>query len=364
MSNDLVVKLAKDLVSIKSDTPNNFEGNVGEYIFNYFKDIGIKAEKQVFDKEKNRFNVIVCESKDASLLINGHMDTVPAGLGWKYNPSGEIAEGKLYGRGSSDTKGNIACVLAAMKEHFNKNIAYAFNVEEEMSLGGIKKVMELRKSRFKNVKYSISLEPTDGKIMIGNKGQYILEVIAEGKAAHASVPEKGKNAIYKLAKAVEKVEKYNEELSKRKYELFGKASANVGIIQGGNAVNSVPDFARIEVDRRVLPNENPKNVEKEFRELVAPLKTNFIKRIEACETKKDAKIVKEMQIILKKLNMDSALEGFRATSECSELSSHGIHGIIFGTGELSQAHVANEYITLKELEQGRNVFSGLFKKWE
>ncbi|MEK6973474.1 MAG: M20 family metallopeptidase [archaeon] len=364
MSNDLVVKLAKDLVSIRSDTPNNFEGNVGEYIFNYLKDIGIKSEKQIFDKEKNRFNVIVCESQNASLLVNGHMDTVPAGQGWKYNQFGEIVDGKVYGRGSSDTKGNIACVLAAMKEHFNENIAYVFNVEEENSLEGIKKVMELRESRFKNVKYSISLEPTNGKIMIGNKGQYTLEVIAEGKAAHASVPEKGENAIYRLAKIVGKLEKYNKELSKRKYDLFGKASTNVGIIQGGNAVNSVPDFARIEVDRRVLPNENPKEVEKEFRALTAPFKTNFIKRTEACETEKNAKIVKEMQAILQKLNMDPALEGFRATSECSEISLRGIQGIIFGTGELSQAHVANEYITLKELEQGRKVFSELFRKWK
>ena len=360
-----VVELAKELVSRDSNCVEGKEGNVAQFIFNYLKDLGLKPVKQFYDEKKNRFNVLVFGSNETNLMINGHLDTVPINdpKNWQRNPFGEIANGKLYGRGACDTKGNIACLLASMSEYFNENLVYVFNVEEEITLGGIERVLELRKSKLKNITYSLSLEPTDGKIMAGNKGQYAFEVIARGKTAHASQPYLGENAIYKIAQATLRIQEYNKKINKITHPLFGHATASVGIIDGGTASNVVPDLASINVDRRILPNENSGKVEKELRELVSPLETKFINRIEACETPLGSKIVKEMQLVLKDLNMDNKAYGFTATSELSEIRSHGIEGIIFGTAQLAQAHKPDEFITLEELKRGTEIFSALLKKW-
>ncbi|MDO8553184.1 MAG: M20 family metallopeptidase [Candidatus Micrarchaeota archaeon] len=361
-----VIELAKKLISIDSQRPIASESKVMQFIFDYLIDNGLKPEKQIYDKENDRFNILVFGSENATLMINVHMDTVSINdpNNWKHNSFGEIVDGKLYGRGSCDTKGHAACLLQAMIENFNENIVYVFNVEEELSMGGIKKVLELRKTRLKNLKYSISLEPTDGKIMRGNKGQYAFEVTAHGKTAHGSNPELGENAIYKIIGAARKIENYNKTVSKITHPLFGHATANLGVIGGGTASNVIPDYAFMCVDRRVLPNENPKDVEAEFRKLVAPLEVKFINRVEACETPADSKIVTEISKLLGNLGMDSNSYGFTATSELSELRAVGLEGIIFGTGELTQAHKPDEYITIKELEQCTTVLNNLLKRWK
>lgn len=363
MNYNSVSELAKHLVSIDSQRPFTSEAKVADFIFSYLKDFGLKPEKQFY--EADRFNVIVFGSPNADLMVNVHLDTVPVNdLGyWNHDPFGELAGNKLYGRGSSDTKGHAACLLEAMKQNFNENVTYVFNVEEELSMGGIKKVLELRKDRLKNIKYSISLEPTDGKIMRGNKGQYVFEVTAHGKTAHGSAPELGENAVYKILEIAAKIEKYNKSVNKEVHPLFGHATANLGIIGGGTAPNVVPDRAFIKVDRRVLPNEKPAEVEKEFRKLAKPLDVKFANRIEACETPADSRIVKEMQNVLGTLKMDNGAYGFTATSELSEIRTMGIEGIIFGTGQLDQAHKPDEYITFEQLDKGTRVLSELFKRW-
>ncbi len=366
MANDnSLVNLAKELVSRDSQRPASKETEVGQFIFDYLKYLGLKPEKQYFDKKENRFNVLVIGKDEPTLMINGHIDTVSLNdpKNWTRNPFGEIAGGKLYGRGSADTKGNVACLLSAMAENFNEKIIYVFNVEEELSLGGIKKVLELRKTKLKTVKYSISLEPTDGKIMAGNKGQYAMEVTANGKTAHASVPHLGDNALYKISRAALKIEEYNKKINKITHPLFGHATANVGVIEGGTAWNTVPDLAKMRVDRRVLPNEDPKKVEKDFRALVSPLGMAFINRLEAAETPLNSKIITEMQLVLKNCKCDNKAYGFTATSDYSEISKYKIQGIVFGTAQLDQAHKPDEYMTLGQLKKGFEIFTLLLKNW-
>ncbi len=365
MPSKLVVKLAKGLVSRLSDRPEHGELETAEYIFSYLKDLGLNPRRQFVDREKKLYNIFVYGGKEADLLINGHMDVVPfTQKEWKYNPLGQISGGRLYGRGAADTKGNIACVLAAMKEQFNENIVYLFNTHEETTWKGISKAMKLRKTKLKNIKYSISLEPTGGKIAIGNRGQYLLEATAKGKSAHASSPQKGENAIYKIAGLVHKIEKRNKDLSKKTYPLFGNASISVRWIEGGRTTSSVPDRATIHVDRRVLPNEDPKAEARDFIAFFSDFDCRLLKLVDPCETPKNSKIVEEMQAALRKLKMNPALTGFTAASECSEMAFHGIQGIIYGQAKLRQAHRADEHITLKELEKGEKVFSELFRKWK
>jgi len=364
-SKELEIELAKELVARDSQNPPGIETPVAEFIYEYLQSIGLKPEKHYYDKALGRFSVLVIGKDNPNLLINGHMDTVPINdiNQWKYKPFGEVTGDKLYGRGSVDTKGQIACLLAAMTTQFNEKIGYVFNVEEETSLGGIASVMQLKEDRFKDVKYSISLEPTDGKIMIASKGQYAFEVTARGKTAHASQPESGDNAIYAISEAALKIRDYNEDLKKISHPLFTHATASVGVVGGGTVHNVVPDLAVMRVDRRVLPNEDPKKVEKEFRELMSPHEVKFINRVEACESSLESNIATEMQACLKEFKGDDALHGYGATTELSEISKSNIEGIIFGTGELAQCHKPNEYITLEQLRLGTRIFKKLLERW-
>ncbi|MFH1784868.1 MAG: M20/M25/M40 family metallo-hydrolase [Candidatus Micrarchaeota archaeon] len=357
-----VISLAKTLVSIDSQVPGPGEIEVSQFIFDYLKEIGLKPQKQFFDGK--RFNVLAFGGSQPSLMVNVHLDTVPINdrKQWKRNPFGEIVNGKLYGRGSCDTKGHAACLLAALQNHINEDVVYIFNGEEEGSFAGIEKVLELRKTKLKSIQNSVSLEPTDGKLMIGNKGSYFIKVSATGKTSHSSRPELGDNAIYKISKAALAIEKYNKKLTKRK-SSFGNASASVGMVDGGTATNVVPDSASMLVDRRVLPGENPKKVESEFREVVNPLSVDFIKRIEACSSSPNSKIVRQMQTILTGFDMDPKPYSFSATTELSEISKHGIEGIIFGTGELGQGHMPDEYITIDALNRGEKILLSLLKNW-
>lgn len=362
---DLVIELARELVSRDSQNPPGAETPVSEFICDYLKGIGLNPEKQFFDESRGRYSVLVIGGNNPSLMINGHMDTVPINdiKNWNFKPFGEISGGRLYGRGAVDTKGQIACLLAAMKTCFNENIAYVFNVEEETTLGGISKVMELKGDRLKDVKYSMSLEPTDGRIMIASKGQYAFEVVARGKTAHASQPGSGDNAIYKISEAALRVRDYNSELKKRSHPLFDYASASVGVIGGGTVHNVVPDVATMRVDRRVLPNEVPQDVDEEFRKLMSPLEVRYVNRVEACESSGNSKVAVQMQSCLGEFKMDNRLYGYGATTELSEISRHGIEGIVFGTGELGQCHKPDEYITLDRLRLGARIFESFLKKW-
>ncbi|MBI5152615.1 M20/M25/M40 family metallo-hydrolase, partial [Candidatus Peregrinibacteria bacterium] len=325
------VEIAKKLVSLNSENPPGTRTQCGQYVFDFLKKLGLKPIKQFIDKEK--FNVIVIGK--GPLLVQGHLDTVQFGDAkkWKRNPAGEIREGKLFGRGSSDTKGNIACFLAALAEN-RKNgsgrrrqpspISMIFTCVEENSFSAIQKAMKLRKTKLRHIKYSITIEPTNGKLISCNKGQYTFEITAQGKTAHASDPTKGINAIEKLVAVVPRIKSYEKQINKRSHKLMGRATLNIGIIKGGSAANIVPDSASMIIDRRVITSEKPQQVIKEMARAVRPLRSRLLRRIDPAETSSKSKIVKIMRGILAFEKMDAKIYGYRATAELSEIRKHGI----------------------------------------
>ncbi|KKQ70289.1 MAG: hypothetical protein US92_C0010G0021 [Candidatus Peregrinibacteria bacterium GW2011_GWA2_38_36] len=353
------IKIAKKLISLNSENPPATRTECGEFVFDFLKNIGLKPIKQpVTDK---LFNVIVVGK--GPILIQGHLDTVPFGdvKKWKYNPTGQIVKDKFFGRGIADMKGNVACFLSALQKSPTDQLSMAFTAIEETSFIAIEKAMELKKTLFKHVKYSITIEPTDGKLITCNKGQFWFEITAKGRTAHSSSPEKGINAIEKLVEIIPKIKKYEKEINKRRHALLGKATLSIGKIEGGTAPNIVPDHASMTIDRRVLTSENPKQIIKEMEAVCAPNKIKLLKQIDPAETPKSSKIVKFMQKILTSQKIDSKIYGYPATAELSEIRKHGIEGVIFGPSMLSQAHRENEYMTLKELEIGEKIYSKIIE---
>jgi len=230
-------------------------------------------------------------------------------------------------------------------------MSICFTVGEENTFAGIKAFMNMRDERFGYIKYCINLEPTELKIIHAHKGQIHLVVRAHGKAAHASSPAEGDNAILKLNTAINNLNKYADELAGFKHDLLGRPAMNIGVIKGGTASNIVPDFAEMEVDVRILPGQDKDKIVEEIRGAVAPSEVIVNHIYAPVELPSSSPFVENFRKILDEEGIDSVPGIGGYTTEFSELISGGIQGFIFGAGSIKQAHKIDEYVRVEELER-------------
>jgi len=355
-----VISLTKKLVSIHSEHPEEGNSEIAGFLIDYLHEIGLRPIRQRVSRKT--YNIL-CIGK-GKLMVNGHTDTVGIGSRWKHEPMGEIEGPRIYGRGTSDTKGNIAAFLSALQDNPTDNITISFTAIEESGFTGIEKVMELRNTKLQNIKYGIVLEPTDNKIVSMCKGKIIFEVIARGRAAHGSVPHRGVNAIKKIAEIIPKLNFYEQNLGWIKYKSLGSPTLNIGKIEGGNAINIVPDFAKISVERRTLPKENHENIIKEIKKICYPLRVDILEQDNAAEALPDSKIVLFMKNILESGHMDTRLYAKNGTTEQTDLLEHGIESVVFGPGQAKQPHRTDEYANIQSLVTGKKIFGKIIRKAE
>ena len=157
------IELTQELVRINSENPPGNEKRITKYIKDFLDDL--KIQTRLIEFEKNRINLIASIGKGKGLMLNGHLDTVPAGElnKWKYDPfEGRIVNGKLYGRGSSDMKGGLAAIIIAVKnlakEKFKRKLLLTFVAGEEARQIGTKYLIKNRKKFLKDIKYGVTAE--------------------------------------------------------------------------------------------------------------------------------------------------------------------------------------------------------------
>jgi acetylornithine deacetylase/succinyl-diaminopimelate desuccinylase family protein len=359
------MELTQELIRINSENPPGNEREVAKFIKDFLEDLKISTELIEFDS--NRFNVVASIGSGKGMMLNGHMDTVPAGQNWKIDPfEGKIVDGKIYGRGSSDMKGGLASILTAVKnlskEKFKKKLLLTFVADEEVAMRGTKYLINNRKEIFKDVKYGLVAECNDLNITTAQKGITDITVKFKGKAAHGSMPELGDNAILKASDFIQEVKKLINELKKKRDSVLGSGTINVGVIRGGTKVNVVPDSCEVEVDRRMIPGETVQIAIKQIKNILKRLKINA--EIITRNDRLPMKIDKNMEII-KILN---SIGKFKLTgsSGYTEIELYyrdaGVPCITLGPGISDQAHVANEYIPIKNLQKAVNVYKRLIRK--
>jgi succinyl-diaminopimelate desuccinylase len=216
-----------------------------------------------------------------TLILNGHVDVVPAGKGWTVDPyAGLIKDEVVYGRGSSDNKGGVAALVMAARAIVESEIRLKGNavltatVDEEV--GGKLGLGYLVESKTISGDYCMVLDGNLEYIGISGQGSFAWKVDTIGKAAHSSIPWKGVNAINKMAKIVLAVEKHAEDLHKRTTKIpaspetgkpFIFPTINTGVIEGGVKENAVPDRCSIRLYRRITPEEDPKRARTELEEV-------------------------------------------------------------------------------------------------
>lgn len=363
-----VIKTLNDLIAIDSNKKRSNQ-QIIDYIADRLKNFDIK--KICFKKnDLNLFNLIVKikgKHVDNPLVFVAHTDTVPSD-DWQSNPFEPILKNnKIYGLGACDNKGGIATILESAKslQKLPENDIYLlFTADEEGGGLGIKEIV--KEIKFQNANIIVN-EPSDGNIFIGQKACLTVKVSFFGQAQHScetSFINNSKNsAIYKAVQAMNLlISREKEKISKYKEEFFCTSSQNIGVIQGGTTSNIVAQNCYFTVERRLLPDEN---IGKEFR---------MIKEIVATVDKKaridimflgesflsDSKniFVKKTKSLFQKYLGSESLKFFPAWSEAGEIKNWG-NAIIIGPGSLKNAHKANEFVLVRDLDNFFQIYTTL-----
>ena len=361
-------KLLAELIALPSVNPafmpprhpHAGEKNVADFLASVAARAGLEIELQKV--MPGRFNLLARlrprNKVRRTILLAPHLDTVGANA-TKFIP--QRKNGRLYGRGACDTKGSIAAMLTALCEladskslPLETEIVFAGLIDEEHAQAGSR---ALAASGFK-ADMAIVGEPTRLQVVTAHKGSLWLDLETRGKAAHGATPQLGKNAIHEMARIVDLLETdYAAQLRKRKHPLLGAATVNVGKISGGTLPNIVPDFCKISVDRRTLPGETDAKVKREiaaflrFMKLSANISSTKLAPALPLETNYKLPLVQQY---LKCVGQTKPL-GVHYFCDAAILSAGGIPSVVFGPGDIAQAHTEDEWISLTELERGKNL---------
>jgi acetylornithine deacetylase/succinyl-diaminopimelate desuccinylase-like protein len=273
-----------------------------------------------------------------------------------------VESGKMFGRGSCDTKAGLAAMMHAVASLREEGIQppcevwLAAVVDEEFSFRGVVKLCEGL-----TADAALVAEPTDLRAVIASKGVLRWRMVSRGKAAHSGKPHLGVNAINHMARVVLALEEDHRRLASQIHPLLGPATCNVGIIHGGAQVNFVPDACAIEIDRRLLPGETAATVLAHYQALLDALKEKHptmdvfmeppMLTDEALETPADSAPAQLASALLREMGLDPTLRGVPFGSDASKLSRQGIPSLVFGPGSIDQAHGAVEFVDLAQVER-------------
>jgi len=298
------------------------------------------------------------------------MDTVP-GENMEIEPFKPVVkDGRLYGRGACDTKASLAAMLVALRNVLRRgkpacSVVFAATVDEEHKFTGVKELLESGM----RATFGVVGEPTNLDVVIAHKGVVRWEIRTRGKTAHSSRPNEGVNAIYRMARLISAVERYAAGGISRLHPLVGGATLSVGTILGGQAINVVPDSCSIQLDRRTLPGEDPFEAKKavgQFLRSCPEINFEFEERDPflvdwAMEVKPDEPIVQRLTAACQRVLGQAKTVGVSYGTDASKLSRAGIPSIVFGPGDIRQAHSAVEFVELAQVGKAVAVFEALLE---
>jgi acetylornithine deacetylase/succinyl-diaminopimelate desuccinylase-like protein len=240
------------------------------------------------------------------------------------------------------------------------DVLFAGLVDEENAQKGSR---AFAKSRMR-IDLAIVGEPTRLQLVTAHKGSLWLQLETRGKAAHGATPHLGRNAVHEMARVVDALQTdYAACLNKRRHPLLGAATISVGTIAGGTQPNIVPDRCGISVDRRTLPGETESSVRREMlwflhrRNLRARIANAKLDPCLPMETNSQLPLVRQFLRTVRQAKP----AGVHFFCDASVLSHGGIPSVVFGPGDIAQAHTADEWISLASLERGKDVLLNFLK---
>ena len=367
------IKILSDLIGFKtiSGEDNN---ELINYCDNKLKKIGAVSFKTSDDKKKRTNLFASLKSKNGSnkksIIFSGHTDVVPVSKNWKTDPFvATLIDDKIFGRGSCDMKGFIACTLAMApilsNMKLDRDIHFSYTFDEETACQGAPLLIEELKKRNFNNSLCIVGEPTNMKIIDAHKGCYEYTTYFEGLAGHGSSPDKGVNAVEFATKYINKLLHLREILKEKspKNSIFDPpyTTLQIGGISGGIARNVIADKCKVDWELRPIVKSDGVFVNNEMDKFV-----NDELLPEMKKTYPNSKIEKEVigEIIgfereinseacelVSKITGDNSRDSVSFGTEAGLFQEIGISTVVCGPGSIEQAHKVNEYVSVEQIKK-------------
>jgi succinyl-diaminopimelate desuccinylase len=367
-----VISLTQKLISFITINPPGQERACADYLGGILESGGFKVSSHDF--EKGRTSLVARKNGAGDQLpicLTGHMDTMPLGKEkWMYDPfGGEIDGDKLYGRGSSDMKGGIAAMVIAARNvarypDMKAGITLILTSGEETGCRGAYHLAE----NFHVIGEAGSMiigEPTSNLPYIAHKGALWLDAITTGVSAHGSMPEQGVNAIYKAARAIEKLEEFDFDV--HPHPLLGDPTLNVGKIRGGESHNSVPDRTEFGIDIRSIPGQSHKSIREKLQSYLGEeVELKGVLDVEGISTDQTHEWIQQVFRILEKyLEETPRGDGISYFTDGSVLTPAmgNPPTVILGPGTPETAHKIDEFCIISNLENATEAYIEIIRKW-
>jgi acetylornithine deacetylase len=373
-----LTRLLQDLVALPSVNPMGrdlrgpevYEHRVTAYLEDFFRGLGTAPERQ--NVAPLRDNLVArFESPGArrTVLFEAHQDTVPTDHMTIEPFAATIENGRLSGRGACDIKGGMAAMLAAFarlvrdRPRGAANLIIACTVDEEHTFLGVQRLVRDRLA----ADMAVVAEPTQLKIVHAHKGAVRWHVETPGRACHSSSPEQGVNAIYRMGRLLASIERYADRLRGSRLDpVLGPPTLSVGRIEGGTSVNTVPDRCRIEVDRRLIPGEASRPALDHFLAyLKEEAKVDFpfecsdpwftLPPLSWQGPEGTTELVNRLGRAITAVRGSHEVVGVPYGTDASSIAAAGIPAVVFGPGDIAQAHTCDEWVSLQEVEQASEI---------
>ncbi|MHB1556077.1 MAG: M20 family metallopeptidase [Isosphaeraceae bacterium] len=370
------IRLLRELVAIPSVNPMGralsgdtvLETRMTAYLESWFRERGIACRRQ--PAAPGRENILAFyEAPNArrTLLFDVHQDTVPTD-GMTIPPFEPTVEGgRVYGRGSCDVKGSMAAMLAAFERLVRErpsgsaSVLLACTVDEEFTHVGSSVLAQSSHG----ADLAIVAEPTRLDLVHCHKGALRWKIRTRGVACHSSTPHLGKNAIYRMAGVLQRLEELAGTLSRSAPDpILGPPSLSVGRIEGGQSVNIVPDWCEIEVDRRLIPGEEATATLQQVADMLAALPGGLDGidfgdpwvHMPALPPSAGPWLEPVAAAVETATGRRPEVHGVPFGTDAGPLGAAGTPCLVFGPGDIAQAHTKDEWIEIEQVQLAAEAF--------
>lgn len=363
------VVLARELIRFPSLNPPGAEKDCADYVAKLLRSIGFAVEAHEFAAQRPSLVASLPGSTaDRPLCFTGHLDVVPLGsVPWRHDPfGGEIVDGKLFGRGSSDMKAGVAAFIAAAASvgdtpKLRRGLKLVITAGEETGCQGAFHLA--KQNALGEAELLIVAEPTSNQPILAHKGSLRVRVSASGKTAHSSMPTEGDNAIEKICRWVGLLARHDFGAT---HALLGSTTAAVTLIEGGQNINSIPDAAHFSVDLRTLPDQSHDAIVRDLRDLFGKeseiaIVTDF--RGFATDPN-DARAKPLLDILRSRTGEEPVIRGAPYFTDASALvpGFQNVPTVVLGPGEAAQCHKTDEFCFVRNIEEACEIYQELIRR--
>jgi succinyl-diaminopimelate desuccinylase len=368
-----LVKLCQELIRIKSVNPPGDELAIAEFVASVLKKAGLDVE--LVNHSPTRASVLgrlKSSRQIPGLLFNGHLDTVPIGNEkWIHEAfAGEVAENKIWGRGTADMKGGLAALIVAAKTlaeggfPLRGDLILAATASEEVdSIGAITIAAQ---PNLGPVQAVMIPEPSYNDVFVAEKGALWLEITTQGKTAHGSMPELGRNAVMMMVSLITEFQKL--AFPHQEHPMLGGFSQSVNTIAGGVKTNVVPDYCIVTVDMRTVPGQDHQAIVRQVETLIADLNRRIPDfkasvrvvndRVPVETSPKEPAVQGFLDVVAEVTGERPVPKGVRYyTDAVAFVPVLKAPMIICGPGDAKLAHQPNEHVEISKLVQSAKIFT-------